>query len=120
MPNAFNAETTAEEAAGDVDLSGKTVVLTGGSAGLGVETARVLALRGAKIVSVVRDEAKGKAAADGIRESVPGADIELATLDLFDLDSVRRGADDIADGLERAMTAIADGSAAAALASITE
>ena len=96
MPNAFNAETTAEEAAGDVDLSGKTVVLTGGSAGLGVETARVLALRGAKVVSVVRDEAKGKAAADGIRESVPGADIELATLDLFDLDSVRRGADDIA------------------------
>ena len=96
MANAFNAETTAEEAAGDIDLSGKTIVLTGGSAGLGVETARVLALRGAKIVSVVRDEAKGKAAAETIRESVPNADIELAILDLFELDSVRRGADDIA------------------------
>ncbi|MBB84633.1 MAG: short-chain dehydrogenase [Deltaproteobacteria bacterium] len=96
MANAFNADTTAEEAAGAIDLSGKTIVLTGGSAGLGVEAARVLALRGAKIVSVVRDEAKGKAAAETIRERVPGADIELALLDLFDLDSVRRGADDIA------------------------
>lgn len=96
MSNAFNAETTAEEASDGIDLSGKTVVLTGGSAGLGVETARVLALRGAKVVSVVRDEAKGKAAADGIRERVPDADIELAVLDLFDLDSVRRGTDDIA------------------------
>lgn len=96
MANAFNADTTAEEAAGAIDLSGKTIVLTGGSAGLGVEAARVLALRGAKVVSVVRDEAKGKAAAETIRERVPGADIELALLDLFDLDSVRRGADDIA------------------------
>ena len=96
MANALNADTTAEEAAGEIDLSGKTIVLTGGSAGLGVEAARVLALRGAKIVSVVRDEAKGKAAAEATRERVPGADIELALLDLFDLDSVRRGADDIA------------------------
>ncbi|MEM9174191.1 MAG: SDR family NAD(P)-dependent oxidoreductase [Myxococcota bacterium] len=96
MATDFNADTTAEEAAGDVDLSGKTIVLTGGSAGLGVETARVLALRGAKIVSVVRDPAKGESAAESIRERVPGADIELAVLDLFELDSVRRGADDIA------------------------
>jgi NAD(P)-dependent dehydrogenase (short-subunit alcohol dehydrogenase family) len=96
MANQFGAETSAEEAAGDVDLSGKTIVITGGSAGLGVETARVLASRGARIVSVVRDEAKGRAAAETIRASVPKADIEFATLDLFDLDSVRKGADDIA------------------------
>ena len=96
MANSFNADTTAEEAAGDIDLSGKTIVLTGGSAGLGVETARVLSSRGAQIVSVVRDEAKGKAAAEEIRKSVPDADIEFAVLDLFDLESVKRGADDIA------------------------
>ena len=42
-------------------------------------------------MSVVRDEAKGQAAAATIRESVPKADIEIAVLDLFDLDSVRRG-----------------------------
>ena len=96
MANSFGADTTAEEAAGDVDLSGKTIVLTGGSAGLGVEAARVLAKRGARVVSVVRDRAKGEAAAGRIRETVPNADIEFAELDLFDLDSVRRGADDIA------------------------
>lgn len=96
MSQSFGPETTAEEAAGTVDLSGQTVVLTGGSAGLGVETARVLAARGARIVSVVRDVAKGRAAAEGIRKSVPDAEIEMAELDLSDLDSVRRGADDIA------------------------
>jgi NAD(P)-dependent dehydrogenase (short-subunit alcohol dehydrogenase family) len=96
MSTPFGPDTTAEEAARDVDLSGKTIVLTGGSAGLGVETARVLALHGARVVSVVRDRPKGEAAAAKIRESVPGADLELAELDLFDLDSVRRGADDIA------------------------
>lgn len=92
----FGADTRAEEVVRDVDLTGSTIVLTGGSAGIGVETARVLASRGARVVSVVRDEQKGRAAAAAIRESVPGADIELALLDLFDLDSVRRGADDIA------------------------
>ncbi len=101
MTTQFGEETSAEEAARNIDLSGKTIVLTGGSAGLGVETARVLAACGARIVSVVRDEAKGKAAAAKIRESVSGADIELAVLDLFELDSVRRGADDIAKRFSR-------------------
>jgi NAD(P)-dependent dehydrogenase (short-subunit alcohol dehydrogenase family) len=91
------AETTAEEVAGDVDLSGKTVVITGCSAGLGVETARVLAQRGARIVSVVRDLPKGRRAADGIRAAVPDVEIEFVELDLFDLDSVHRGADEIAE-----------------------
>ena len=101
MADGFGAETSAEEAARGIDLSGKTIVITGGSAGLGVETARVLADRGAHIVSVVRDEAKGRAAAERIRESVPEADIELAILDLFDLDSVRRGADDLTKRFSR-------------------
>jgi NAD(P)-dependent dehydrogenase (short-subunit alcohol dehydrogenase family) len=96
MTTPFGATTSAEEAARNIDLSGQTIVITGGSAGLGVETARVLASCGARIVSVVRDEAKGMAAAATIRESVPDADLEIAVLDLFDLDSVRRGADDIA------------------------
>ncbi|MBJ21306.1 MAG: SDR family NAD(P)-dependent oxidoreductase [bacterium] len=97
MTHPFGAETSAEEAAAGIDLSDKTIVITGASAGLGVETARVLASRGARIVSVVRDEAKGRAAAEAILKSVPKARIEFAVLDLFDLDSVRRGADDIAN-----------------------
>jgi len=101
MTTPFGAETSAEEAARNIDLSGQTIVITGGSAGLGVETARVLSACGAKIVSVVRDEAKGLAAAATIRENVPSAEIEMAVLDLFDLDSVRRGADDIAKRFPR-------------------
>jgi NAD(P)-dependent dehydrogenase (short-subunit alcohol dehydrogenase family) len=101
MTTQFGAETSAEQAARNIDLSGQTIVITGGSAGLGVETARVLAACGAQIVSVVRDEAKGQAAAATIRESVPNADIEIAVLDLFDLDSVRRGAKDIASRFPR-------------------
>jgi NAD(P)-dependent dehydrogenase (short-subunit alcohol dehydrogenase family) len=101
MTTPFGAETSAEEAARNIDLSGQTIVVTGGSAGLGVETARVLAACGAQIVSVVRDEAKGSAAAETIRQSVPSADIEIAVLDLFDLASVRRGADDIAKRFPR-------------------
>lgn len=101
MTTPFGAETSAEEAARNIDLSGQTIVVTGGSAGLGVETARVLAACGARIVSVVRDEAKGSAAAETIRQGIPSADIEIAVLDLFDLDSVRRGADDIAKRFPR-------------------
>jgi len=96
MSQAFGPETSAEQATAGIDLAGETIVVTGGSAGLGVETARVLASRGAKIVSVVRNSAKGEAALARIRESVPQADIELAELDLADLDSVRRGGDEIA------------------------
>ena len=96
MPTPFGEETSAEEVARNVDLSGQTVVITGGSAGLGIETARVLAGRGARIVSVVRNEAKGSDAAAQIRSSVPDANIEIAVLDLFDLKSVRHGADEIA------------------------
>jgi NAD(P)-dependent dehydrogenase (short-subunit alcohol dehydrogenase family) len=94
----YQPELGAEEAAGTADLTGKTVVVTGGSAGLGIETARVLALHGAKVISVVRNRDKGEAALDLIRQTVPDGEIELAVLDLFDLDSVRVGADEIAAG----------------------
>jgi len=96
MSKEFGFDSSAEEVASDVDLRGETIVVTGGSAGLGVETTRVLASRGAKIVSIVRNRTKGEEAARRIRESVPDAEIELAELDLSDLDSIRRGGDEIA------------------------
>jgi NAD(P)-dependent dehydrogenase (short-subunit alcohol dehydrogenase family) len=92
----YRPEMGSEEVAGDADLSGKLVVITGGSAGIGIETARVLAKHGAKIVSVVRDQKKGQVAIELIKKSVPDADVELAVLDLFDLDSVRTGSGKIA------------------------
>ncbi len=92
----YKPEMGSEEAVGDADLSGKTAVVTGGSAGLGIETARVLAKQGARVVSVVRDAEKGQRAIDETLASNPDADIEQAIVDLFDLASVRKGADDIA------------------------
>lgn len=92
----YRPDLGSEEAAGDADLTGKTIVVTGGSAGLGIETARVLAMHGAKVISVVRNPEKGAAAIEQIKQAIPAADIELAEVDLFDLDSVRSGAADIA------------------------
>jgi NAD(P)-dependent dehydrogenase (short-subunit alcohol dehydrogenase family) len=66
-------------------VEGKTVVVTGGNAGIGLETARALAALGARVVLAVRDEAKGRAAAHDIKGRV-----EVAKLDLADLDDVRR------------------------------
>ena len=56
----FNEHSTAREVAGDIDLTGKQVVITGGYAGLGLETTRVLAERGAEIIAGARDMPKAK------------------------------------------------------------
>jgi NAD(P)-dependent dehydrogenase (short-subunit alcohol dehydrogenase family) len=86
----FGFESTTADIIEGIDLSGRTAVVTGASAGLGCETARVLAAAGAHVVLAVRDaDGKGAAAAATIREQVPGASLEVAELDLTSLDSVR-------------------------------
>ena len=71
------------------DQRGRLAIVTGSNTGLGYDTARVLAARGAKVVMAVRDTAKGDAAAARIREITPGADIAVTKLDLGSLASVR-------------------------------
>ncbi|MGY0231533.1 oxidoreductase [Longispora urticae] len=66
------------------DQTGRTFVVTGANSGLGLETTRELARRGAHVVMAVRDRAKGEAAAAGLAGSV-----EVRDLDLSDLGSVR-------------------------------
>jgi NAD(P)-dependent dehydrogenase (short-subunit alcohol dehydrogenase family) len=88
MPT-FGRESTADEVLEGIDLSGRHALVTGASAGLGVETTRSLARRGAKVTMAVRDLAKGGAARAGILESVPGADLELREVDLASQASVR-------------------------------
>lgn len=66
------------------DLSGRTAVVTGANSGLGIETTRVLARAGARVVMAVRDEDKGRAEARGVQ-----GDTEVRRLDLADLSSVR-------------------------------
>jgi NAD(P)-dependent dehydrogenase (short-subunit alcohol dehydrogenase family) len=85
----YDANTTTDEVLAGVDLTGRVAIVTGASAGLGLETARALAAAGAHVVFGVRDTAKGEAARDAIRASVPDSALELATLDLASLASVR-------------------------------
>ena len=71
------------------DLRGRSFVVTGANSGLGLETTRMLAGRGAHVVLTARDQIKGEAAVARVGQDVPGASLELRLLDLADLDSVR-------------------------------
>jgi NAD(P)-dependent dehydrogenase (short-subunit alcohol dehydrogenase family) len=74
------------------DQRGRVAVVTGANTGLGFDTARVLAERGACVVLAVRDTEKGKQAAARIAATAPGADVSVQRLDLSSLDSVRTAA----------------------------
>ncbi len=71
------------------DLTGRTVVVTGPTSGIGRATAAALAGRGARVVLAVRNPAKGDAFAAELRTGRPGAVVEVRVLDLADLSSVR-------------------------------
>src|SRR5580704_5313692 len=85
----FDAKTQAGEVVKGVDLKGKTAIVTGASAGLGVETVRALASAGARVVMPVRSREKGEKAAADLRASTGNKAIETAAMDLEDFDSVR-------------------------------
>jgi len=80
---------TAEEVSQGIDLNGKVAIVTGASSGLGVETARALALRGAHVFLAVRDTNKALPFAQQIKDSTKNQNVEIAKLDLGNLDSVR-------------------------------
>ncbi len=88
----FGFSSTTDDVIAGLDQSGRRVIVTGASAGLGVETARVLAAQGALVTMAVRNLKKGQAAADQILEDNPVARLELLQLDLSDQASVRRAA----------------------------
>jgi NAD(P)-dependent dehydrogenase (short-subunit alcohol dehydrogenase family) len=90
MTGAFGATSTTDEVLAGIDLSGKRVLVTGVSAGLGVETARALAAHGAQVVGAARDLAKAETATASVREQAKnGGSLELIQLDLASLVSVR-------------------------------
>jgi NAD(P)-dependent dehydrogenase (short-subunit alcohol dehydrogenase family) len=78
---------------GDVpDQSGKTALITGANTGIGFETARVLAARGARVLLACRSQAKAQDALQRITAICPGANLDVLTLDLASLASVRKAA----------------------------
>jgi len=72
-----------------LDQSGRTILVTGAHSGLGYVTSLELARRGARVLMAVRDEAKGRQAAERIRSQVRGARLDVRRLDLADLDQVK-------------------------------
>ena len=97
----FDRESTVDEVLDGIDLSGRVFVVTGSSSGLGEESARGLSARGAHIIMAARDAVKNAEAAERIHASVPDADLSVHELDLADLSSVARFAEQAADGLDR-------------------
>jgi hypothetical protein len=77
----FGPTTTAREVAAGVNLNGKTAVVTGGSSGIGPETARVLATAGAQVIVGARDTGKAERALAGVNN------VEVWQLDLADTGS---------------------------------
>jgi len=97
MTGIFGATSTTDDVLAGVDLRGKRILVTGVSAGLGVETARALAAHGAQVVGAARDLAKAKAATAQVRaQAADGGRLELIELDLASLKSVRACADALA------------------------
>lgn len=76
---------------------GRTILITGGNAGVGFEVARMVAAAGARIVLACRDLARADRARARIADLVPGADIDVVRLDLAALDSVRSAAAQVTD-----------------------
>ena len=95
MANMFGATSTTEDVLNGINLRGKRILVTGVSAGLGVETARSLAAHGAKVVGAARDLEKAEAATAQVRTDAvaQGGSLELIALDLANLKSVRACAD---------------------------
>ena len=90
----FGAQSTTDEVLAGVDLTGKRIMVTDVSAGLGVETARSLAAHGAHVVGAARDLGKARATTAEIRaQAEGGAELELVQLDLASLASARACAD---------------------------
>ena len=88
--SSFGTAATAEEVTAGIDMSGKTVVVTGCNSGIGLETMRVLALRGAHVIGTARTPERGREACEGIQGRATPVVLELS-----DFDSVVACADTI-------------------------
>src|ERR1700690_3898720 len=95
LTTGFAATSTTEDVLSGINLRGKRILVTGVSAGLGVETARSLAAHGTHVVGAARDLKKAEAATALVRKesAARGGSFEIVELDLANLKSVRDCAD---------------------------
>ncbi|MDG6080204.1 SDR family NAD(P)-dependent oxidoreductase [Erythrobacter litoralis] len=98
--NDFDENTTADEVLADKNLTGRTVLITGGYSGLGQETARAMAARGAHIIIAGRDTDKLRETQSKLANET-GATIDTLACDLASLESVRKAADEAIERFEK-------------------
>lgn len=84
----FNSKSTADEVIKNIDLTGKTAIVTGGNTGIGLETTRVLAAAGAFVIVPARDIEKAKKNLEGI------PNVEIASMDLMSPSSIKKFTED--------------------------
>src|SRR5215469_18786833 len=98
MTKLLGATSTTDDVLEGINLRGKRILVTGVSAGIGIETARTLAAHGAQVTGAARDLAKAEAATTQVRKDAAanGGSFELVELDLANLKSVRACADNLA------------------------
>ncbi|XP_074574202.1 short-chain dehydrogenase TIC 32 B, chloroplastic-like [Curcuma longa] len=88
-PSGFGSASTAEQVTEGIDASHLTVIITGGSSGIGAEAARVMALRGAHVIIGARNVEAANTVKQSILESTPSARIDIIPIELSSLKSVR-------------------------------
>ncbi len=100
-PATFGPTTTTDEVLDGIDLTGRIALVTGGSSGLGQETARALAAHGAEVILTARDVPKGEAVAAAIRAATGNERVAVEALELGSLASIRAFADRVLGRLPR-------------------
>ncbi|KAE9611316.1 putative very-long-chain 3-oxoacyl-CoA reductase [Lupinus albus] len=86
----FSSTSTAQDVTHDIDATGLTAIVTGASSGIGAETARVLALRGAHVIMGVRNMTAANDVKESILKEIPSAKVDAIELDLSSMDSVKK------------------------------
>ncbi|CAN0841240.1 Short-chain dehydrogenase TIC 32, chloroplastic [Linum grandiflorum] len=96
----FSSRSTAEQVTNGIDATGLTAIVTGASSGIGKETSRVLALRGAHVVMAVRNVDAGRTVKEEILKEIPTAKVDIMNLDLSSMASVKKFASEyVSSGL---------------------
>ena len=101
MSGSFNHRSTADEVLDGMDLTGKRALVTGGASGIGVETVRALASKGAEVVIAARNTQQAEAARASIVASTGNHDISIVVLDLGSLAKVEAAATECLQRFDR-------------------